>query len=71
MGLESVKILRRGGGQSGQSDVTTGYVVAQNLRETVIPLPEGILPCLELVAESGETFYIVLNQEVTNGTAAK
>ncbi len=69
MGLENVKILRRGGGKSGDSSTTTGYVVAQNLRETVIPLPEGILPCLELVAESGETFYIVLNQEADNGPA--
>ena len=38
-----------------------GYYKANDLfvRETVIPLAQGVTPCIEITATNGETFYVV------------
>lgn len=62
MKLDNVKILRHAKAQTKTSHAS-GMLVAADVREVSVALPEGVVTCLELVAESGETFFIALKQE--------
>lgn len=58
-GQQAAAFNRAGGGDSSLKTMGNVGYVEVDVKETAIPLPQGVTECLELTTQSGEKFYIV------------